>query len=107
MDAQRSAPHVRELDEEKRLAEHEIESLRRHNDRLEEMRRDKDALLTRLTELTPQLMEKLSPEQRRWIYQRLGLTVTTRSDGTLDIYGELTDLFFGNVEVTSRCRGHP
>jgi site-specific DNA recombinase len=98
---------ISELDEEKRLAEEEINALRRQNERLEAMRRDKDTLLARLMELTPEEMDKLSPEQRHWIYRRLGLAVTTRSDDTLDIYGQLTDLCFGNVEVASRCRGRP
>jgi hypothetical protein len=98
---------ISELDEEKRLAEEEINALRRQNERLEAMRRDKDTLLARLMELTPEEMDKLSPEQRHWIYRRLGLAVTTRPDGTLDIYGELTDLIFSNVEVASRCRGRP
>lgn len=89
------------LDEDKRLAEHEVESLRRHNERLEEMRRDKDTLLAKLVELTLEHMDNLLPEERRLIYRRLGLTVTTREDGTLDIHGELTGLFFGNVELTS------
>jgi len=93
-----------ELSEEKKLAEREIESLRNKEERLDEMRRNKDALLTNLVEMTPRLIDELSPAQKHRIYEMLGLRVTSAGDGSLEVAGDLAGLSFGNLQPTSPSR---
>ena len=92
------------LDEEKKAAEREIKSLRNKEERLDEMRRNKDALLTNLVEMTPCLIEELSPEEKHRIYGMLGLRVTSTENGSLEVAGDLVALSFGDLEPTSPSR---
>jgi len=84
-----------ELDEQKEGAEREIEALRDKEDRLEEMRRNKEDFLEGLAAMTPRLIDELPAEGRLRVYQMLGLRVTTREDGSLEMTGDLAKLDFG------------
>ena len=86
-----------ELDEQKELAEREIEALQGREQRLDQMRRDKDDLLDELVAMTPRLIDELPSEERVRIYETLGLRVTSGEDGTLEITGDLAGLSFGNT----------
>jgi hypothetical protein len=90
-----------ELDEEKKVAEREIESLQKKGERLDAMRCNKDALLTNMAEMTPRLIDELAPEEKHRIYGMLGLRVTSDENGSLEAAGELTGLSFGKQEP--RC----
>jgi hypothetical protein len=93
-----------ELDEETKVAEREIELLRNKEERLDEMKRNKDTLLTNLVEMTPRLLDELCSEEKHRIYEMLGLRVTSGENGSLDVAGDLAGLSFGNREPTSPSR---
>ena len=51
------------------------------------MERDRDALLEYYVEMTPEVPESLTPEERHWVYGILGLGATITMDGTLEVSG--------------------
>ncbi len=92
--------HLQELEGERSTAQGEIDSLLMRGEQLEEMRRNKDALLESLKEVTPHRIDGLPQEDRRRIYQMVGLRATTRQDGTVEVEGDLAGLRFGVVGPT-------
>ena len=93
-----------ELDEQKKLAEREIDALQEKEQRLDQMRRDKDDLLNDLVAMTPRLIDELPSEEKLRVYEMLGLRVTSEEDGTLEITGDLAGLSFGKAEPTYPSR---
>jgi hypothetical protein len=93
-----------ELNEQRQLAEQEIKALQEKEQRLEEMRCDKDNLLNDLVAMTPRLLDELPSEERLRVYEMLGLKVTSREDGTLEITGDLAGLSFGKAEPSHPSR---
>ncbi len=89
--------HLQELEDERSIAEGEVDSLLKRGKQLEEMRRNKDALLDSLKEVTPRQIDGLSQTERRRIYQMVGLRATTGEDGTVEVEGDLAGLCFGVV----------
>ncbi len=71
------------------------------------MRCNKDTLLASLVEITPRLIDKLSPEEKHRIYGMLGLRVTSAENDSLEVAGDLTGLSFGNLERTSTKKTRP
>ena len=49
------------------------------------MRRNTDVLLESLKDRTPHQIDKLSPKQRRRVYQLAGLRATTREDDVVEV----------------------
>ena len=56
-------------------------------DRLEAMERDRDLILKSYATLAPEVLDALSPEERRKVYVILNLTVEPSADGDLKISG--------------------
>lgn len=92
-----------ELEEEQEIAEREIRALRDKSERIQEMGRNKDALLERLIEITPRRLDEIGPEERHRIYRMIGLKVTSAKDGALTATGDLAGVDFCNVNSTSTC----
>lgn len=92
-----------ELEEEQEIAEREIRALRDKSERIQEMGRNKDALLERLIEITPRQLDEIGPEERHRIYRMIGLQVTSAKDGALRATGDLAGVDFCNVDSTSTC----
>ena len=92
-----------ELEEEQKIAEREIRALRDKSERIQEMGRDKDALLESLIEITPRRLDEIDPEERHRIYRMIGLKVTSAKDGALRATGDLAGVDFCNVDSTSTC----
>ncbi len=88
------------LEAEKSAALKEVDSILRRGEQLEEMRRNRDALLSGLKEVTPRQIDGLSQEERRRIYQMVGLRATSGEDGSITVEGDLAGLHFGIFEPT-------
>jgi site-specific DNA recombinase len=73
------------LDETRKVAEHELEALRWHTDRVEEMERDRNAVLEYYTTLAPEALDSLTPEERHRLYKMLRLKVLVARSGDLEI----------------------
>ena len=75
------------LEETRRTAEMEIEHLRGHLERVEELERNRDTLLEGYANLIPQKLQDLDPEERRQIYAMLRLRIVVDLDGDMEITG--------------------
>ena len=95
---------LQELEEEKTAAQREFGSHLHKGEQLEEMRRNKDELLEHLKGISVRQVDSLSPDERRRVYQIVGLRATTKGDGTVEVDGDLTELCFGILESTSPSR---
>ena len=75
-----------ELDDARKTTERELESLRRHRDRIAELEHD-GMIMEQYAELIPAELELLAPEERRRVYSLLRLQVVPGQDGTVEMTG--------------------
>ena len=75
------------LEETRETAQRELAALRDRTERLEEFERDAEAILEVYTELAPDALDVLTPEERQQFYRVLGLRVTASPDAPTEIDG--------------------
>src|SRR5688500_6932257 len=80
-----------ELEETRTTVEEELASIRGRKEILEELERDKDALLESYAQMTPEGLDALTPEERRQVYGMLRLRVEVAADGTMEAQGILSE----------------
>jgi hypothetical protein len=71
------------LQDAKEAATTDLEAARSRRSRLEDFERDKEALLEYHARLVPEVLDGLTPEQRRTLYRMMRLTVLATPDGQL------------------------
>ena len=76
-----------ELEETRATAKRELDALARQRERLEQLEREKDALLDNYAALAPKALETLEPEERYRIYKMLRLRVIAGLDGGVEVNG--------------------
>jgi hypothetical protein len=91
-----------ELEETRVAAEDELAVIRERKENLEELERDRDALLESYAEMTPAVLDALTSEERRQVYGMLRLRVEVAADGTMVARGILSENAFVQHE-----NGHP
>jgi site-specific DNA recombinase len=98
------------LEETRQTAERELEALRWHKERVEQLERDRDAVLSHYAALAPEALDSLTSEERHQLYKMLRLKVWVAKSGDLEIEmvgGPIGVDSLGDVssttEVTSRC----
>jgi site-specific DNA recombinase len=72
-----------DLEEVHRTATRELEVLSSRKEELEELERDRDALLESYAGMVPEGFEEFEPEERRWVYKLLRLNIFADADGNL------------------------
>ena len=82
-----------DLEDTRKAAEIEVQTLRSHRQVLAQLERDKDAILESYARMTPEALDKLSPEERHGVYKMLRLKVAANPDGSLEVTGALQDCF--------------
>jgi site-specific DNA recombinase len=97
-----------ELENTRKAAERELEALQSRQKVLEELEKDKDALLESYAQMTPAALDALTPDKRQRIYKILRLKVYTHADGTTELRGVFSpsDEFYG-VDITSPPGARP
>jgi hypothetical protein len=83
-----------ELAETRATAERELAALQGRRKVVEELERDRDALLEAYAEVVSEQLDRLTPEERHLVYKVLRLRVAAYQDGKLEISG-----VFGNAFV--------
>ena len=78
---------LQSLEETSKIAERELELLRSRRERIEELERDKVALLECYAGMAPEALSSLLPEERHQLYQMLRLKVVAHVDSTLEVSG--------------------
>jgi site-specific DNA recombinase len=77
------------LEEERELARRKLQALEDHRARLRDLERDKDTVLDRYTDLLPEALDDLAPEERHDVYRMLKLKVNMHPDRMLEVSGVL------------------
>jgi site-specific DNA recombinase len=72
---------LQELDDARRLAEAELEALMRRQEHIEELEKDREALLKSMAEIVPDALKDLTPQERNKIYRMLRLEVAPFEEG--------------------------
>jgi hypothetical protein len=70
-----------------KIAERKLEALRGRRERIEEMERDRDALLDNSARMASEALNVLAPEERHQVYRILRLQAAMMMNGTLGISG--------------------
>jgi site-specific DNA recombinase len=83
------------LEETRATARRELEALKGRRERLEDLKRDRDAVLEAYANVTAEALEELSPEERNKLYKMLKLRVVVGDDGTPEVSG----VFCGDLEL--------
>ena len=73
------------LEDTRKTAERGLEALRGQMERVEQMERDRDAVLDYYTAVAPECLDSLTPEERRHLYKMLRLKVWLAKSGDLEI----------------------
>jgi site-specific DNA recombinase len=73
------------LDNSREAAKRELQSLRWHKERLEQMERDREAVLEHYAALAPEALDSLTSEERQRLYKMLRLKVLLAKSGDLEI----------------------
>jgi site-specific DNA recombinase len=82
-----------DLEETRMTAEEELAAIRGRKEIIEELERDRDALIESYAQLTPEALDALTPEERRQVYGMLRLRVEVAADGTMEAQGILSENF--------------
>src|ERR687890_226452 len=82
-----------ELEETRETAEQELRAISARRETIENLERDKAALLEHYASMTPAALDALEPEERHQVYKMLRLTVEVCADGSLEVSGVLGDSF--------------
>src|SRR5215213_3396131 len=72
---------LKDLEETRKLAEDELSNAAVRRDRIEGLERDRDELLSYVSEAVPEGLESLTGEERNRLYRMLRLEVTPSSEG--------------------------
>ncbi len=82
-----------ELEDTRRTAEREMAALTSRKETLEQLERDKDALLEHYAQTTPAALDALTSEERHQVHKMLRLRVAAYTDGSLEVSGALRECF--------------
>ena len=75
------------VEESRKTAQRELETLQNHAERIAELEADRDALLGYYEKITPEALDILTPEERRKFYTMLRLEVILSPDGSTELRG--------------------
>ena len=81
-----------ELDSTRVTAERDLEALRNHKEHVEELEKNRDALLSSLMCMVPEALVAPTLEERRQVYKMLKLCVAVYPDGSLEVSGVFGEL---------------
>ena len=88
------------LEETRRLTQAELAAVQARKRRVEELERDRDALLDSWVGAVPETLDKLSGEERNKVYRKLRLEVTPSTDG-FDVTGALGGFLHSETDATA------
>jgi hypothetical protein len=80
---------LRELDESRKTAERELEAIKGLQERIEQMERDRDAILESYADAAPGALDALTSEERHHAYKMGRLGVFADAEGRIEVTGPL------------------
>src|SRR5919206_3477499 len=75
------------LEEVRKTAGSKREVMENRREMIEQLERDKDALLDHYSAIAPEALDSLTPEERHQLYRMLRLEVVIRPDANLEVGG--------------------
>ena len=81
MTLQELGAKLEQLEEGRREAERELTTFRANQQRVDELEKDRDALLQSMSEIVPGALNCLDGEEKNRLYQMLRLEVTPSEEG--------------------------
>jgi site-specific DNA recombinase len=84
------------LEELRETARWELDALSRRREKIEELERDKDALLETYVGMVPEALDSLTPKEHHFVYKMLRLRVALRPDAPAEVSG----VFGGDLDVS-------
>jgi len=94
------------LEETKKTAQGELESISLRRQRLEELERNADDFVRQYAAIMPEVLDTISPEERHQIYKTLKMKVLVSTEGTVTvelICGHAPDSGASTVNVKDLC----
>ena len=94
------------LEETKKTAQGELESISLRRQRLEELERSADDLVHQYAAIMPEALDTISPEERHQIYKTLRMKVLVSTEGTVTVElvcGHAPDSGAGSVKAKDLC----
>jgi hypothetical protein len=80
----------------------ELEALNRHQEKIEELERDKDVVMESYVGMVPEELDELTPEERHQIYKMLRLQVIVGPDKPPEVRGAFgANIDFCELESSS------
>ena len=99
---------LEEAEQTRERAQAELEALNRRREKIEELERDKDAVMESYAGMVPEELDDLTSEERHQIYKMLRLQVSVGPDMPPEVSGAFgRDLDFCELESSSRSRWIP
>ena len=95
-----------ELEETRKTAQSELESISLHQQRLEELERDADELVRQYAAIVPESLEVIPPEEKHRIYKMLRMKVLVNKVGTVAVEivsGKAPEPDTGSVKSGDLC----
>jgi site-specific DNA recombinase len=92
-----------EIEEDHETAEREMAAIKGRRERLEQMERDRDAIMEHYASAVPGSLDDLGPEERHQLYKMLRLEVLAYPDKSLEVRGAI--LTGGGEEVGGEPNG--
>jgi SMC interacting uncharacterized protein involved in chromosome segregation len=80
-----------DLDDARMVAEKELQALRSRREAIEQLERDKDALLESYARMVPEELDRLTPDERHQVYRMLRLEVSLPPEGPIEVRGILRE----------------
>ncbi len=81
-----------QLERDRATAERELEAVKGRQERIEQLRHDKDAFLESYSTMAPEALDGLAPEERHEVYKMLRLKAVIHPGARLEVRGALADL---------------
>jgi site-specific DNA recombinase len=94
------------LDEAKKTAQSELESISLHRQRLEELERGAEDLVRQYATIIPESLDAISPEEKHQIYKTLKMKVLVNIEGSIaveTVSGKATDAAQSSVKTGDSC----
>ena len=94
------------LEETKKTAQGELESISLRRQRLEELERSADDFVRQYAAIMPEALDTISPEERHQIYKTLRMKVLVSTEGTVTVelvWGHAPDSGADSVNVKDLC----
>jgi hypothetical protein len=94
------------VEEAKKIAQGELESISLHRQRLEELELSAEDLVRQYAAIVPESLDGISPEEKHQIYKTLKMKVLVNVEGTVaveTVSGEATESAQSSVKTGDLC----